>query len=323
MNILQPIFIGGCPRSGTTMLGSMIGSMPSCIVTPESIFKQHCLTKLDQLGSISNAEFLKIITLEMPFWNLQLDNKIFPQIITNENVISSINIVIQQYADSKSKKNVKYWIDHTPPNIISSLLLGKYYPEAKFIHLVRDPRAVANSAIPRAWGPNSPKQFTNWWKEHIAEGLKTEQHFKEKCIRVIYEDLLSNPDLSIKRICDFIGIEFHSNLLLKQDFQPHINTKYQHLLVGQMPDTSRLKGYETELHPLSQIQISSILKEWIIFFGYESIHTQMPDKSNILKLKWLLYTCTQIVLSPFRRKLLRIQKKKQLRHLKRNFLQKN
>ena len=231
--------------------------------------------------------------------------------------------MIQQYADYKSKKNVKYWIDHTPPNILSSLILGKYYPEAKFIHLIRDPRAVANSVIPKAWGPNSPKQFTNWWKEHIAEGLKTEQHFKEKCIRVIYEDLLSNPDLSIKRICDFIGIEFHANLLLKQDFQPHINTKYQHLLVGQMPDTSRLKGYETELHPLSQIQISSILKEWIIFFGYESIHTKMPDKSNILKLKWLLCTCTQIVLSPFRRKLLRIQKKKQLRHLKRNFLQKN
>jgi Sulfotransferase family len=40
MDMLQPIFIGGCPRSGTTMLGSMIGSMSSCIVTPESIFKQ-------------------------------------------------------------------------------------------------------------------------------------------------------------------------------------------------------------------------------------------------------------------------------------------
>ena len=48
---MKPVFIGGCDRSGTTMLGAMIGAHPDCITTPESQFKISAFQNINQNGN--------------------------------------------------------------------------------------------------------------------------------------------------------------------------------------------------------------------------------------------------------------------------------
>ena len=63
--------------------------------------------------------------------------------------------VLKAYAGSLNHHlDFKYWVDHTPVNLKFFMHLVKHYERAKFIHIVRDGRAVASSVIPLEWGPN-------------------------------------------------------------------------------------------------------------------------------------------------------------------------
>jgi hypothetical protein len=304
---LRPIFIGGCPRSGTTMLGAILGEASNCFTTPETIFKQIIMERFHAQGTttFTLAEFYNVISCEIPFWRIRLNIDGFPQTITRDNIRSVIDLVLLQYAQTQSKSNVKIWIDHTPPNILNSLLLDEFYPDAKFIHLVRDPRGVAASSMKLAWGPNSPRQFSNWWAYHLAHGLAIEQHFQEKCLRVRYEDIL-------QRICDFCGIAYHPDMLrFPQCLIPSYSAE-QHRLVGSPPAQYRALAWKDELHPLSTWRITSLVGELIDLLGYDRGLSEAPQTNFLYKLKWIGGIAGQKALSPIMRKRLRIHRRKLL-----------
>ncbi len=302
------------------MLGAILGEASNCFTTPETIFKQLVMERLrtQSTATFTLAQFLSIISSEIQFWRFQLDNSFLSNtIITRDNIRSLIDIILRQYANSQSKTNVSVWIDHTPPNILNSLLLGEYYPNAKFIHLIRDPRGVAASALRLAWGPNTPREFSTWWAFHIAHGFAMEQHFQERCLRVRYEDILSNPESSIQRICDFCEIAFHPNMLSSQQFVIPSYSAEQHRLVGMPPALNRALAWKSELHPLTAWKITSLLGELIDLLGYDRSLINAPQTSMTEKLKWTVGLGIQKVLSPIRRKQLRIRRKK-LRHSETN-----
>jgi hypothetical protein len=105
------------------------------------------------------------------------------------------------------------------------------FPDALFIHMIRDPRAVVSSFLKVDWWPDlqiwsqnnvTPKQ---WEKEgrdpaELAAGLWCAESeyildridmLKDRYLQVFYEDLVSEPDSEIRRILDFVGLEWQYN----------------------------------------------------------------------------------------------------------------
>lgn len=237
MKTAQPIFILGCQRSGTTMLASMLSRLEGCISLPESNFK---FSLFDQA---SEAERLIKIKAEYTFrvWDVPLE-KLSGDVESDYQVIIR-NFVSKNYGEDQ---DVKAWVDHTNLNLKYCHRLGEAFPEAKFIHLIRDGRAAMASVMKLDWGPVDPLQAATWWTTAIARGLAAENSLGERIIRVKYEDILTNPDREMSSLTDFLGFGPES-IINDPSFQVPGYSQKQHALVGHEPDPSRIDRWLQDL----------------------------------------------------------------------------
>ena len=109
--------------------------------------------------------------------------------------------------DSTGAANV--FVGDKSPSYINQLdLLNASFPNACFIHIVRDARDYCLS-INRAWGKNMVRAASRW-SASVDGFLKMKNRLK--CHELRYEDLVSNPQRELERVCDFIGIPFESKM---------------------------------------------------------------------------------------------------------------
>jgi hypothetical protein len=288
---MMPVFVGGCGRSGTTLLGAILGTHSECICTPESQFKTDLYHFLSQSDNPDFMDVLNRITKlrRFRFWGFDIDKQSFPskKISTYSELIFWI---VKKYAEKTGKRNPGIWIDHTPANIRHTGILFELFPDARLIHLVRDGRAVAASMIPLDWGPNTIDHAAHFWMKKILLGLEAEKKWQEKVIRVKYEDLVHDPEKMLKHICSYLNIDFQSEMIKGTDFRVPLYSSEQHALIGKEPDIRRVNAWENTLKP-RQIEIfESISGQILVTLGY-SLHYGVNARkmTGTEKTKSLLY----------------------------------
>lgn len=292
---VKTVFIGGCPRSGTTMLGSILGSANGCIATPESQFKQTIPVSLNGRWEegMRKKEFYAALKKNFRFklWGIAVPETSLPDVLSVDDYRKALVSLVDAYARKENKNQWQCWIDHTPLNIQKPLILLKTFPEAKFIHLVRDPRAVAASILPLDWGPHSALDAAHFWAQRISFGQALESAHPDKCIRVYYEDILTSPEKTIRRVCDFCGIEFEENMLQGRDFRIPDYTKKQHRLVGSIPDAHRLNAWQGVLDIWQVAVIEVIVGDLMELMGYKKYFSDnVPHRSFPRKIAQKLKT---------------------------------
>ncbi len=101
------------------------------------------------------------------------------------------------------------WFDKTPQNVYGLLLLSYMYPEAKFVHIYRNPLNVVASLVEgRTMAMHSIRGGVNYWMEAmmiIHEYKKIGHH---RMLELAYEDVVRDPLECLKRTCDFVGEDF-------------------------------------------------------------------------------------------------------------------
>lgn len=248
---MRPVFISGCGRSGTTLLGAMLGTHSRCLATPESKFilqiyrtnlKEHREADLEiSLEKIKNHWSFKV-------WGVELNSKEEFQPNLWNSYSDLVLWLVKMYGSEVGKTEVDIWVDHTPNARSFSALLFDLFPDGKMVHIVRDGRAVASSVMGLDWGPNTINSAAHWWIENIANGLAIESYFGDSRVqRIRYEDLILEPQATLEKICDFIEIDFESEMISASGFQLPQYTANQHTLVGGKLDVGRLRAWEKEL----------------------------------------------------------------------------
>ncbi len=282
----RSVFIGGASRSGTTMLGAMLGSHSAAIVTPESQFKfdTELIKKAsdparhDIFTSIESHPRFKVWDL-MPNWD-GFDGK---------GLSSSVLGLVDQYAANCKKSEASFWIDHTPTNLRYSQFLDQHYPGCLFIHIVRDGRAVMASQFALDWGSNDPIFASLKWIEPLCVGLACEAAFKDRCIRIQYEELVKYPEKECRRICDFLNITFEPNMIAGADFRVPSYTESQHQLVGQAPDPQRIDDWQNALRAEDIRIFESMTFDLLPMMGYEKKFPEIVEKPKEFKQIWILF----------------------------------
>ena len=281
---LNSVFIGGCPRSGTTMLGSILGSAKGCVVTPESHFKQTVLLSMG--SSLSNGfcrdELLAKILNSFRFkiWEIPAPAKaFFPEVLMPQDCARLFYALVAKYAKKHGVSDWNTWVDHTPQNIQNPLMLTQIFPNSRFIHMVRDPRAVAASVLPLDWGPDTAEDAAIFWAQKLSYGLALEQVYADRCLRVYYEDIVRDPERVIFKIAKFCDIEFDMAMLDGSAFKVPLYTQKQHGLVGCRPDPNRLDSWKTRLDMWQIQSIERVLGDLMKIMGYScSIERVLPRR---------------------------------------------
>ncbi len=271
--IKQQVFIGGCSRSGTTLLGAMIGAHDDFICSPESHFKIDVLRAINkQIVSATPEAVLDFIKRHWRFqiWGLDLTPESFLSCSNqNPSIGCLLNGVVAHYAVQQDKPQAHTWVDHTPENISYTYSLLDVFPEAKFIHIIRDGRAIAASILPLDWGPNSIMKVSRWWMRMTSFGLAAEKALgPERVLRVKYEDLVLEPETTMRTISQFLGIEFQPAMLQATGFNPPPYTTQQHMLVGNTPDRKVVNRWQQKLTE-RQIEIfEHQTRDFMLSLGY-------------------------------------------------------
>jgi hypothetical protein len=87
------------------------------------------------------------------------------------------------------------------------------WPDARYIHLVRDGRDVALSTIPMGWAGNMYRGIRAWAEVEELWRRMAERLPADRQITVTYEDLAADPEYELRRICDFLGVDYDPAML--------------------------------------------------------------------------------------------------------------
>lgn len=273
---MQPIFIIGAPRSGTTFLASLLS-----VTEYGPPFETHFITKYykqlhhyGNLNELKNFSFLlKDILNERPVmqWDLQINIKDFFKSFSQP--IHYSNVVNQLCLMASKKRGYDSWGDKTPNYLGNLDILYTLFPNSKYIYIIRDGRDVALSLHEKDWGPNNIYFSAQYWNS-----LNKENKYLDKLalsgnlLTLKYEDLIDETELSIKKIYGFLDIEYNIN-----------DTK--NLLL-----TVKKGNYNKWKMKMSSHQIEvfdSIAAETLKKHGYE---TSVPSIKSIPTLWVALYT---------------------------------
>ena len=189
----EPIFLVGAERSGTTLLRLMLDCHPNIAFECEFEYVVDYFSG-DNYPPI--AEYYDRLETDRIFQssNFEIDYSLnYPQLVNS-------------FLVQKKIKTGKYFIGATVHRHFDRLL--KIWSDAKFIHIVRDGRDVARSCVKMNWAGNVWTGCDRWLEvERLWLQLKPTLS-RDRYIEVNYEDLIAEPEITLERICDFIGTRY-------------------------------------------------------------------------------------------------------------------
>ncbi|SHG53276.1 Sulfotransferase family protein [Jatrophihabitans endophyticus] len=252
----RPIFIVGCPRSGTTLLSTMLHAHPRIAIPPETRFllpAYHDRAEFGDLTERANRRRLakRITGKGSKFRDLGLDKKRTIKRIVNgpPTLGSAAGIVWREFARSRGKVR---WGEKRPAYWREMDVVLRLFPDAQIVHLVRDGRACVSSLNQvEWWGRGSLGSMTTWaladqqlrrLGRRLPDGA---YHYLR------YEDLLADPVTQLSAVCGFLGEDFDEAMLDRTrsaaDIVPTRKTWHDRVR-GQL-DPTRIEAWRTALTP--------------------------------------------------------------------------
>lgn len=273
----RPIFIGAASRSGTTLLGAMLGVGPDVLTVPEAPFKD----RLSDVGHPGDAgvhgdlaarHALQVLRDDWKFrlWDLDLPDDPPPGVrVAYADLLGHL---VLRYGEGTGKPSPAAWVDHTPTNLQHAVSLAQRFPRSRFVHLVRDGRACTASWLPLDWGPNDPHEAAASWTRSIAFGLAAEQALgPSRVVRVRYEDLVRDPVDAMKVVCDGVDLPFDEAMLHRRDYRVSGYTADQHRAVARPPDPTRVDAWRQRLSRRDVEIFEAYTGDLLAALGYEPL----------------------------------------------------
>jgi len=227
----SPIFIAGHPKSGTSLLRSLLDSHPELITYPEETNFFRCY-----LPNIAGASLQEKLALSDQYlthifeWNQenppphqadypdrdyssipvddvrQITRQFVAERFLHDGDMLSAVILAFGKVTSQLTPLSHYWVEKTPYNERFAAQIYDWWPDAKTIHTVRDPRD--NFASYRCkhseW---SPEAFAMNWVLSTQTGINNrEQYGSNNYLLLRFEDLVSSPEPKLNELCQFLGI---------------------------------------------------------------------------------------------------------------------
>lgn len=199
----SPFFILGCVRSGTTLLRNILCLHPRLECPQET----HLFRWAEPFGTPEyNKNYLKSALFkqhrdEDGITNFDWHYSLATQ-PTREGLMSWYgNAYLRQRGNPDGR-----WFEKTPQHVYSLLLLSEAYPEAKFVHLVRNPLNVAVSIMKGDVMPALElRGAINYWLESAMILSQYRKLAPQRLLEIRYEDLVRDPDAEVTAILNFVG----------------------------------------------------------------------------------------------------------------------
>jgi hypothetical protein len=295
-DVAPPILvINGCPRSGTSLIETVLAKKFNAVIMPEShfipvfrpfLFLWGRLKRIKARQSLIKAiyDFTEMRTYgtgldvdEMRPYTLLATE---PQCVDIAGKADTYQAIIAELYDAFRKLHQgSIAIEKTAYyHPVSWEVLASLMPNARFVHVIRDGRDVAASWIKTWFGPRDIAHAAWLWAEHVEAGLRWGEKHPERYLQVHYEQLTAAPDREMARIGRFIGLpsgpqEFEQSSL---EWLKYISKNPHMLKIEQPIAAGNANKWETRFTDSEVAMFEAIAGPTLVRAGY-SLKSSLPS----------------------------------------------
>ena len=304
-NEIIPIFGFGYMRSGTTLLFNILKLHPDIfarkseprIIESLSIIRST-YSDLDDDKTLEDYVAYVANVIRFGLYRRYLgkplqeddeftheDQKRIITSVQERGYLSILDLIYNYFARKNGKK---FWYSKCQVLYFDEII--KSMPEAVFIEIVRDPRAVlaskktgkeavwqnTRSTLEQKQRKSLEKTYdplwdTLSWKSEIKAGVEVKEKYRHKIFSIRYEDLVSEPESITNQLCNFLNINFYE----KQLSVPKRNTSYK----ADKPSgigTESINKWKAKLTPEEIVICQGLTKKELKQLNYEHYDVEIP-----------------------------------------------
>jgi O-antigen/teichoic acid export membrane protein len=267
-------FIVGAPRSGTTLLASILSRHSEIAVPPETSFFLRTYAKRFWFNCWNrNDKNKRERMVDLLFTNTRfLDLGLTKDQVLNEFKKYPIGYdflfraSLQAFATMHGKTRV---VEKTPDHIENMDTILKWYPNAKIILIIRDGRDVVGSLMRIAWTHKNMERHAAYWAWCARTAMRFAKQYPDKIFLIRFEDLISEPIKTVQGLCIFLGITFEESMLdicMQVETVPEWEKEWKAASL-EKPMNSKLAQWKSH-DPGVVAHIQKIMITEMIAFGY-------------------------------------------------------
>jgi len=253
-----PFFIIGSGRSGTTMLRLMLNRHSGLRVPRESWFIMPLLDQLPSSGPFSpeqkEAAFL-IIRNHSRWKDWECPDEILEKTIGQLDSPDLAGLVSAVFSHCSGMREGQRWGDKTPKYSMYADRIAALFPEAQFIHMVRDARDVFLSMKMANWFGGTPRRIGNYWNATTGAALKLRNLGPTRYYEVHYENLVSDPEGELRSLCSFLNVSFEPEMLAFHETARHETAPWERVLHAKTTRPPRAEDLQRWKRELSLLQV--------------------------------------------------------------------
>jgi len=201
-----PIFVVGSGRSGTSLLRSMLNAHPDLHLTHEASF--YLDPRGDRLADDGRAWFERY-SASFSFGFLRVPRSAVLDRMGGPGTPSRRDAVAAVMAAAAAARGKRRWGDKTPAHVQHLDAIVGEFPDARFVHVVRDPRAVVASLARMPWATSSHGLNAFF----AAQQVKAVGRFRGDVCTVRLEDLVAEPEAELRRVLGFVRADWDPAVL--------------------------------------------------------------------------------------------------------------
>ena len=257
-----PIFVGGCGRSGTTLVRVILDSHPNIACGPEIKVTAPVMSLWAQCRSVF-AETLQS-------YHLQAED-------INDAFADLIRTLLDKYRAAAGKSRIA---EKTPGNLFFFQHLHQLFPQSPLIHVIRDGRDVVTSLLAMNWvdaKTGQPVPYTQdarkaaeYWVRAIRTGRELRaQPGMDRCyMDMRYEDMVREPERTLRELFAFIDEPWDPVVLAFHEQQRDLASESSAEQVARPLYTQAAGRWQSDLAEADRAAVKQVAGETLVELGY-------------------------------------------------------
>lgn len=195
----EPVFVIGSPRSGTSVLAWSLAQHPDFWTSPETDF----LYWLFGRGRLTEALGRSVDRADGG-WLQRLG-------LARGDLVAALGLGVNGLISSKS--GGRRWVDQSPTYTLIAPELAELFPDARFLHILRDGRGVVHSMVNSGFDVGWASDFAlacRTWADFATIAARFQREHPERCLTVHYGDLVADPTGVFAEVLEFVHAPLHA-----------------------------------------------------------------------------------------------------------------
>jgi len=298
---LPVFFIIGRPRSGTSLLRHLFDAHPDVVIPSECNYILALSRKYGNIEKSGKQTITNLLTdlkqtKSFNTWGLDIESleKKLYSLKEKSNYSELCRVIHSSYSSIHPKNELKIIGDKNPAYSSENFSkIFSLFPDAKYIHLVRDCRDQITSLLSAGFKLPSPAFIAIAWKKSITTINKYKQKFPDHFYTIRYEDFVTEPEEYFKEICCFLGIKFQQDVFdfidKKNEYlnhQPGLKYEQLHQRLFQPINNKRVGIYRDFLNSKDLAIVEKIVGHVAEQYGYKKNRISSNFFVFLTLIKW-------------------------------------